>query len=146
MSKQIADYFADTAIAIKSSCISSLDRLLTTYTLPTGQIIDAVAINPILGSDVFPPEGTKTGEGIEVVIYYPDGNFKAMLSGYSRSYLWQIYLKQWDLKDNTIEASERLIDALPYQVKNCFRNRQNNLINQPEICKIEVIIGIAGSW
>lgn len=142
----ITNYFSDTAMIIKSSCISSLNGLLTTYTLPNGIEVDAIAINPILGNDVFPPEGTKTGEGIEVVIYYPEVRVNQILAGYSRDYLWQIYLKQWDLKSNTIEASERLIDALPYQVKNCFRNRQNSLMNQPEICKIEVIIGIAGSW
>lgn len=142
----ITNYFSDTAMTIKSSCISSLKGLLTTYTLPSGVIVDAIAINPILGNDVFPPEGTKTGEGIEVVVYYPEVRVDKILSGYSRNYLWQIYLKQWDLKSNTIEASERLIDALAYQVKSCYRNRQNSLMNQPEICKIEVIIGIAGSW
>lgn len=142
----ITDYFNDTAMAIKSSCISSLNGLLTTYTLPNGVVTDAVAINPILGNDVFPPEGTKTGEGIEVVIYYPEVKVNKIFAGYSKDYLWQIYLKQWDMKDDTIEASERVINSLNYQVKSCFKNKQNSLMNQPEICKIEVIIGIAGSW
>jgi len=141
-----SNYFVSVANNIKKKSIGCLENLLTTYTFPNGLIAPAIAINPINNNDIYPPEGTIIGEGIEVVIYYPDVVLRKTISGYSRDYIWQVYLKQWDIKDSTLLASEKLIDGIEYQVKSCFRNRQLSLMNQPEICKIELLIGIEGRW
>lgn len=141
-----SDYFVSVANNIKEKSIGCLGNLLTTYTFPNGLIMPAIAINAINNNDIYPPEGTVIGEGIEVVIYYPDVVLRRTISGYSRDYIWQVYLKQWNIKDSTLVASEIFIDSIEYQVKSCFRNRQLSLMNQPEICKIELLIGIEGRW
>ncbi|NEP46510.1 MAG: hypothetical protein F6K35_47875, partial [Okeania sp. SIO2H7] len=107
------------------------------YSLPSGQKIEAIAINPSMANLVFPPSNTLIEE-LECHIYYPEIAGKTIVGGANWKLSWLILFKQWDLKKTTILAAEKFVATCPYPVTNVFRNPPNTNINQPEVCRIKI--------
>lgn len=129
--------YLKTARHLKNIAEVCLANLIGTYTLPNGQILKAIAINPSMTNLVFPPPGTSI-EGLECHIYYPEIKARSIISGSRWDLSWSVYLKQWDVKKTTIFAAEKFVAGCPYPVVNIFRNPPNLNINQPEICRIKI--------
>lgn len=95
---------------LRSQIEAALDGLIGTYILPNGRKVSSVAVlkRP---DENFPPDGTQI-KGLEVVIVYPRPITQQQLSQYRIEWQWQVYLKQWDLKES-IHPAFRQILTLP---------------------------------
>ena len=131
------DHYLRTATYLKKTATESLGELLGTYTLPNGQKMKAIAINPSMANLVFPLPGTLI-EGLECHVYYPEINGRSLIAGASWNLSWLIYLKQWNLQQTTILAAEKFVAACRYSVTSVFRNPPNLNIGQPEVCRIKI--------
>ena len=91
--------YLQTAIHLKKVVEIALGELLGSYSLPSGQKIEAIAINPSMANLVFPPSNTLIEE-LECHIYYPEITGKSIVGGAFWNLSWLIYFKQWDIKKN----------------------------------------------
>lgn len=124
------------ATCIKKHCIDKLGDLLGSYTLPSGIIEKAIAINPSIANQVYPPDGT-TVTGLECQIYLPNNEIKSIINGVAVQDVWSIYLKQWDIDKSTLEGMIALTHNFPYTIKGTYKNPPNRAMNQPEINRLD---------
>lgn len=104
-------------IALRQSIQALLAGLVGTYTHGDGYVEDAIAVlaDPTYGYD-YPNNGCVT-KGIECVVLRPFPKLIPLLGGASmKEYRWAIALKQWDARGNLLEATEALVNGLPYLV------------------------------
>jgi len=104
----MADTYLTRAQLLQQRIINALGSLLGTYTSLAGETTPAIAIDDTGRS----PQGM-TATGLEVVIQ-PEVNtpVTALLGSNRIAAETMLTLKQWDLNDTTIAATEALILAL----------------------------------
>ncbi|MBW4692203.1 MAG: hypothetical protein KME27_10600 [Lyngbya sp. HA4199-MV5] len=104
----MTETYLDRAQLLQQRLITALGDLLGTYTSLNGETTPAIAIDDTGSS----PQGMSV-EGLEVVIQ-PEVNtpVTAMLGSNQIAAETTITLKQWDLNDTTIAATEALLLAI----------------------------------
>ena len=106
-------------VDLRQAILEALASVIGTYHFPRGGSAKALSIlpDPDYGYD-YPPSGTRI-EGLEVVVLpATDASAVPMLRGKRR---WQtstqIFLKQWDSKNDTVAATELIVPILGNNVK-----------------------------
>ncbi len=128
------------AIDLRDECLSLLQGQLGTYTFEDGSVVDAIAIipDPDLGYD-YPRAGTHPS-GVELIIQIPYPDAKPLLGlGINKPRTWQIYLKQWDNTKNLIDATNTLINGLPYLLTKIVPVPPNENLGTIEQVRIELM-------
>lgn len=104
----MTETYLDRAQALQQRLIDALDSLLGTYTSLGGETTPAITIDDTGNS----PQGLSVS-GLEVVIQ-PEVNtpVTAMLGSNQIAAETTVLLKQWDLNDTTVAATEALLLAI----------------------------------
>lgn len=121
---------------IKKHCLDNLGNLLGSYTLPSGVVEKAIAVNPSIANQVYPPDGTNVS-GLECQIYLPFTEANSLIDSVAVKDTWSIYLKQWDLDKTTLQGMICILKNFPYTLKGTYRNPPNRAMNQPEINRLD---------
>lgn len=104
------------ALELRSQFLTILNGLIGTYRFSDRSTQPALAILPDSNHGWgFPNNGTVT-TGIECLIIRPYPGAISLLGGRHKPMSWNIELKQWDATKNLIEATERLVNKIDYQI------------------------------
>jgi hypothetical protein len=99
-------------LALRAKVESALSELIGIYTLinDAGAIIGTTPAIVVETAAANVPVGTIRVAGLEVVIRPNlDLDIEQLHGGFLAAYSWEIYLKQWDLLGDTVEATSRLL-------------------------------------
>ncbi|MBW4598914.1 MAG: hypothetical protein KME29_04700 [Calothrix sp. FI2-JRJ7] len=100
-------------LALRSDILTAIENELGTYKFPDGATDKAICIlpDPDRGFN-YPEQGTKV-TGLECVIKKPIPDVAALLGGgATKTYCWEIHLKQWDANKSLMGACDLLINGL----------------------------------
>ncbi|MBW4648912.1 MAG: hypothetical protein KME06_09440 [Kastovskya adunca ATA6-11-RM4] len=97
------------AITLRDKIQAILSDLLGTYTFPNGQTVPAISI----WHPSYPPKGTEAS-GLEVTLIFAyESPLQPLVEANLVIYQSRLELRQWNPDDDTVEATNRLIDQLP---------------------------------
>lgn len=128
-------------LILKEDVFVKLKSLIGQYTFPEGGTGYAIAILPDPDSGwLYPGHGTKV-TGLEVVIKEPYPEVSSNIGGdRTKSYDWEIHLKQWDTTKTIKEAIQLLVNELPsvYRIERISLMPASNKLLTVEQCKIYI--------
>lgn len=100
-------------VSLRDAFQAALGDQLGTYTFPDPNSPTAPAITIDYGNNTSVPKGTDVA-GLEcVIVFRPEVPLEPMLAGtFKETYSVNVLLKQWDVEADTIEALNRVLNAL----------------------------------